>query len=143
MFLHGCFQAQEAFLTVQTCVVDREGMQQLLHIMQQVAKLENGEFINNSANSASGLRATGADNRLNEDASLAIDAHIELGRGAGVTASNLGLRPYQVAFGFTEGSYPAETHRLADRLVRELSQHWHVEKVPQGQGVVPMDSCGR
>lgn len=140
--LHGCFQSQEAFLIVQTCVVNKEGATQLLGIMRQVAALENAQFINNGSNPANGLRDTGADKRLNEDASLAIDAHIEEGTGTGVSAGNLRLRPYQVAFGFTEGSQPARAHRLADRLVQELSRHWPVQKVPQGQGVLPMPSCG-
>jgi hypothetical protein len=32
--------------------------------------------------------------------------------------------------------------RMSDRLVKALSQRWHVEKVPQGQGALPMKTCG-
>jgi hypothetical protein len=84
----------------------------------------------------------GADKLLKRDAALSIDVHIEGKGGMGVTAGNLGLRPYQVALGFTAGSDEAKAHRLSDQLVQALSQRWHVETIPQGKGAFPMKSCG-
>ncbi len=110
--------------------------------MRTVAQFENLKFIDNSAQQGSDLKAMGADKLLKRDASLAIDLHIEGKGGMGVTAGNLGLPPYQVALGFTEGSDAAKAHRLSARLVRALSRRWHVETVPQGMGAVPMKSCG-
>ena len=110
--------------------------------MRTVAQSENLQFIDNSAQQGSDLKAMGADKLLKHDASFAIDLHIEGKGGMGVTAGNLGLPPYQVALGFTEGSDAAKAHKLSDQLTRELSQRWHVESVPQGMGALPMKSCG-
>jgi hypothetical protein len=142
VFLQGCMRAQESFLSIQMCVVDQPGVAQLKSMMRAIAKSENLEFIDNSAQQGSDLKTMGADKLLKRDAALAIDVHIEGEGGMGVSAGNLGLPPYQVALGFTEGSDSVKAHRLSDRLVKGLSQRWHVEKVPQGKGALPMKACG-
>lgn len=139
---HGCSPAQEAFGVIETCVVDQRGVEELKSVMRAVAQAENLKFIDNSAQQVSDIKTIGADKLLKRNLSLAIDLHIEGKGGMGVTAGNLGLAPYQVALGFTEGSDPAKAHRLSDRLVKALSRRWHVQTVPKGEGVGPMKSCG-
>jgi hypothetical protein len=140
--LQGCTKMQESFMTAQACLVDQMGVLQFKSIMRSIAKLEDLNYIDNSAQHGSDLKQIGADKLLKRDAALAIDVHIEGEGGIGVTAGNLGLPPYQIALGFTEGSDAARAHRLSDRLVQALSQQWHVEILPQGRGVLPMKMCG-
>jgi hypothetical protein len=110
--------------------------------MRSVAQSENLQFIDNSTQQAQELKDVGADKAFNRDVSGAIDLHIEGENGLGVTAGNLGLPPYQVGLGFTEGRDPTEAHRLANRLIGSLSQHWNVQRVPSNQGILPMKGCG-
>jgi hypothetical protein len=140
--LQGCSPTQESFLTIQTCVVNQQGVALLKSTMHAVAKAENLEFIDNSLQQGSELKMMGAEERLKRDAALAIDVHIDGAGGIGVTASNLGLPSYQVAVGFTNGSDAAKAHLLARRLVQALSKQWQVETIPQGSGVSPMKTCG-
>ena len=140
--LQGCSPAQESFLSVQMCVTDSQGVAELKDVMRAVAQAEGLQFLDNSAQQAKTLKNLDADKALGRDVSLAIDVHIEGKNGLGVTAGNLGLPPYQVALGFTEGDDPAKAHRLSDRLVKVLSQRWHVETIPSDKGAMPMKSCG-
>ena len=137
-----CSRAQEEFLAVQMCLVDEAGVTQLKNIMRDVAKSENLQFIDNSAETGRALRNIGAEEAARHGAAFAIDVHIEGEHGLGVTAGNLGLPAYQVALGFTAGRNAAKAHKLADRLVQALSQRWRVQTVPKGQGTLPMSSCG-
>jgi len=84
----------------------------------------------------------GADKALKRDVASAIDFHIEGANGLGVTAGNLGLPPYQVGMGFTEGTDPPRAHRLAHELIRALSPRWDVQKLAPGTRVLPMKTCG-
>jgi len=138
----GCSGAQSAFEQVQVCVGDERGVTELRSVMRAVAQSENLRFIDNSAQQAQDLKDVGADKALKRDVSRAIDLHIEGESGLGVTAGNLGLPDYQVGLGFTEGRDPAKAHRLANRLISSLSQHWNVQRVPSSQGILPMKGCG-
>jgi hypothetical protein len=142
IYLQGCSRTQESYLTVQTCLVDQQGVSQFLEMMRAVAKSENLKFVDGSAETGAALKTIGADKHLKRDPALTINVGIEGQGGMGVTAGNLGLPPYQVALGFTEGADAAKAHRLSDRLVQALSQRWHVETVPQGKGALPMKACG-
>ena len=138
----GCSGAQNAFEQVQMCIGDERGVAELESLMRSAAQSENLQFIDNSAQQAQDLKDVGADKALKRDVSRAIDLHIEGESGLGVTAGNLGLPPYQVGLGFTEGRDPAKAHRLANRLISSLSQHWTVQRVPSSQGILPMKGCG-
>lgn len=137
-----CSRAQEEFLAVQMCLVDESGVTQLKNIMRNVAQLESLQFIDNSAETGRALKNIGAEGAAAHSAAFAIDVHIEGEHGLGVTAGNLGLPAYQVALGFTAGRDAAKAQRLADHLVHALSQRWHVQTVPRGQGSFAMGSCG-
>ena len=142
LIFQGCSKTQEPFLMVQMCLVDQAGVLQFKSVMHSIAKLEDLKYIDNSAQQGANLKIMGADKLLKQDAALAIDVHLEGDRALGVSAGNLGLPPYQVALGFTEGSDAAKAHRLSDQLVKALSQLWQIETVPQGKGAFPMSSCG-
>ena len=140
--LQGCARSQEAFLSIQTCVVDQNGLDELARVMRDIAHSERLQFIDNSAAMRESLKATAADRHAGIVIDHAVDLHIEGKGGMGVTASNLSLPSYQVALGFTEGSEPNKAHRLAEQLTQELKQRWNVQKVARGKGVFPMKSCG-
>jgi hypothetical protein len=138
----GCAGAQSAFEQVQMCVGNERGVAELKRVMRSVAQSENLQLIDNSAQQAQNLKEVGADRPLKRDVSRAIDLHIEGESGLGVTAGNLGLPPYQVGLGFTEGRDPAKAHRLANHLISRLSQRWDVQRVPSSEGIFPMKGCG-
>jgi hypothetical protein len=140
--LNGCGQAQESFRSVQICVGNQQGVADLKNVMTTVAQSEGLQFIDNSAEQALELKDIGADKALKRDAASAIDFHIEGANGLGVTAGNLGLPPYQVGLGFTEGDDPSKAHRLADQLLRAMSRRWDVQSIGPGKGILPMKSCG-
>ena len=131
--LIGCSRAQESFETIQMCVGNHRGVAELKNVMMTVAQSEGLQFIDNSAQQGTALKDIGADKALKRDAASVIDFYIEGANGMGVTAGNLGLPPYQVGLGFTEGDDPAKAHRLADQLVRALSQRWDVQRIPPRQ----------
>ncbi len=110
--------------------------------MRTVALSEGLQFVDNSAQQAVELKNMGADKALGRDAAFAIDFHIEGANGLGATAGNLGLPPYQVGLGFTQGDDPAKAHRLADKLIRALAERWDVQRVGLTKGVSLMESCG-
>jgi len=139
--LNACSSPQKAFLTVQLCLVDQQGVDQFLNTMRTVAQTENLKFIDGSAKTGADLKTMGADKLLKSDPAHAINVAIEGEKGMGVTAGNLGLPPYQVALGFTAGSDMAKARRLSDRLVHALAQQWHVATVPQGKGAFPLEGC--
>lgn len=141
LLLQGCARKQESFLTIQMCLVDRQGVTLFLDTMRAIAKAENLTFIDGSAKTGTALKTMGADKHLKQDPARTIHVGIEGGAGMGVTAGNLGLPVYQVALGFTEGSDAVKAHRLADRVMQALSQHWHIETVPAEKGALPMESC--
>ena len=142
LFISGCEKRRQSFLTIQTCVVDKDGVDQLKNTMREIARSENLEFVDGSAETGADLKTIGADKALKRDAALTINVGIKDDSGIIVMGGNLGLPPYQVALGFGASSDAAKARRLSGRLVQALSQRWRVETVPQGRGVFPMKSCG-
>ena len=142
ILLNGCAGAQESFQTVQVCVDNQRGLDDLKSVMVTVAHSEGLQFIDNSAQQAADLKVIGADKALKRDAAHAVDFHIEGSSGLGATAGNLGLSPYQIGVGVTEGNDPAKAHKLAESLVRALSRRWVVLKISLAEGIQPMKSCG-
>lgn len=59
----------------------------------------------------------------------------------GLTASNFLLHKYQIVVGFSKGNDPLQARVFANKVVRELKQHWTVEIVPPGQGAFPLKKC--
>jgi hypothetical protein len=124
------------------CLVDQRGVEQFLEIMRGIAKSENLKFIDDSLDAAESLRVMGADKRLNFDSAFTIHVGIKDKGDVLAMGGNIGLPPYQVTLGFGEGNDEAKAHRLSDKLIKAFSQQWHVEKVPEGKGSLPMKTCG-
>ena len=140
--ISGCEKEKdETFLTIQMCLFDKSGVKKFKDIMRAAAKSENLQFIDGSKKTGAELKTIGADALANHDPALAINVGIKGDGGIIVMGGNLGLPPYQVALGFGQGSDPKQAHRLSDRLVHALSQHWSVETVPREKGVFPMTNC--
>ena len=137
-----CSRAQEEFLAVQVCLVDEGGATQFTEIMREVARSEGLRFVDGSAETRDYLKDVRDKGQVKLDHVPTINMGIEGEHGLGVTAGNLGLPSNQVALGFTAGRNAAKAHKLADHLVHALSQRWHVQTVPKGQGSFPMTSCG-
>ncbi|MHA6316624.1 hypothetical protein ACXYN8_03055 [Altererythrobacter sp. CAU 1778] len=140
--LNGCSRAQQAFEAVQMCVDDQDGVADLKNIMSAVAQSEGLQFIDNSAQQGAELKSVGADKALGRDAAYAIDLYIEGENGLGATAGNLGLPPYQVGVGFTEGDDPIKARKLANNLIRALSKRWDLQRVAKNKGILSSHSCG-
>ena len=136
-----CSQAQEAFLTVQVCLVDEGGTVHFIQTMREFARSEGLRFVDNSAETRDYLQDVRDKGQVKLDHVPTINMGIEGEHGLGVTAGNLGLPANQVALGFTAGANAAKAHKLADHLVQALSQRWRVQTVPKGQGVFPMSTC--
>ena len=137
-----CSRAQEEFLAVQVCLVDEGASTQFAEIMREVARSEGLRFVDGSAETRDYLKDVRDKGQVKLDHVPTINMGIEGEHGLGVTAGNLGLPSNQVALGFTAGRNAAKAHKLADQLVQALSQRWHVQTVPKGQGSFPMTSCG-
>jgi len=137
-----CSPPQKAYLTVQVCLVDESGADQFVEVMREAASVEGLRFVDRSSSTERELSSIRNDGLVRLDNVPTINVGIEGENGLGVTAGNLGLPSNQVALGFTAGSNVANARRLSDRLVRMLSQRWHVETIPQGRGAFPMRSCG-
>jgi hypothetical protein len=140
--LQGCEKAQDTYLQIQMCLIDRQGVAQFKSIMDSIAAEDGLKFVDGSLETGRQLKATGADKSLKRDSALAINVGIE-GKGHNfVLGGNLGLPPYQIALGFGPGFDPDKAHRLSDRLIERFSKRWHVETVPLDKGVQPMQTCG-
>ena len=136
-----CSKPQEAYLTVQLCLQNQNGVEHFLKIMHDTASTEGLKFVDRSAVTEQELNDIRSDKLVKLNRVPTINVGIEGEKGLGVTAGNLGLPSNQVALGFTAGSNAAKAHKLSDRLVGALSQLWRVETVPKGQGVFPMKDC--
>jgi hypothetical protein len=140
--LCGCSPGQQAFLQAQVCVQNDEGLSAFLREMRMIAQSGNAKFVDNSSRTARELKATGYVDPQKSPSDPVINIGIEREGHVVWMAGNLGLPPYQIAFGFVEGADPPETRRLADTVVSRLSEYWRVEVIPNDKGAKPMASCG-
>ncbi|WP_157082323.1 hypothetical protein [Sphingomonas pruni] len=136
-----CSRAQEEFLAVQVCIPDEGGATQFADIMREVARSEGLRFVDGSAETRDYLQDVRDKGQVKLEHIPTINMGIEGKEGLGVTAGNLGLLSNQVALGFTAGRNVAKARKLADHLVKALSQKWRVQTVPKGQGSFPMRNC--
>ena len=140
--LSGCVR-QSAFLQVVVCVVDQQGVEEFKDFFREAMEYENLKYADGSQDLAEYYRKMKLDKRQKFDASLTVDLGAHQPGGPYVSAGNLleWQRPYQMYVGFLEGWRPAKAHRLADRVVAEVSKRWRVEVTPEGQGSLPMKGC--
>lgn len=138
-----CSPAQTEFLVVQVCLADQTEIVELAEAMREVARAEGLRFTDGSAETANYLKSVRDKGLVQLDHIPTINMGIEGDYGLGVTAGNLGLPSNQVALGFTAGRNSAKAHKLANHLVRLLSKRWRVQRVPEGQGSLPITSCDK
>jgi hypothetical protein len=141
LLLSACEGGKGPFRMVQICLGDAQGVSRFVEEMKSIAKSENMEYVDGSANTRRGLDNIGYAGSERKNGSPLIHVGVERRDTMGVTAGNLGLPGYQVALGFSEGSNPAEARAFADRTVKRLSQRWKVEVVPDSMGAKPLPGC--
>lgn len=126
---------QTAFLEVQVCLEDREGISEFKSIMRQTAAETGLAYIDGSERSEESSKIRGVYEFP------IIHVAINGKSGLGVTAANMGLSEFEAALGFTEGKSPEVARDLANRLTRKLEERWELRTVPAEQGAVPLEHC--
>ena len=138
----GCIAKQDIFLQIVVCVVDDQGVEDFKILMRKIAEEENLKVVDASRETARNLQ------RLNiKDIQPGFDPdrHLFFGIQGWIDTFSMGGNfsryPYQISLGFGAGHNPTKAHRLADRVVAEVSKRWRVEVTPEGQGSFPMKGC--
>jgi hypothetical protein len=126
---------------VQMCLSNAKGTDEFIAQLKSIAAAEKLKFVDNSSNAERELKEVGYAGHERTGGSRVIDVRVIRNDGMGIGASNVGLPGYQVAMGFSEGSDTSEAHRFADAIIKQLEQHWRVEKVPPGTGALPKPDC--
>ena len=132
---------KQPFMMVQVCVNNSNGVSLFKSIMNDMARSEEMDFVDQSEAVQLGLNEM----RDNTGRYLREGTVYILVRGRlefGLIATNFGLRKYQIAIGFSEGNAPSEARLFAQRAVFSLGKHWPVEILPNGKGAFPMETCG-
>lgn len=141
LVLHGCAPGKHSFLIVQTCLSDEHGFEALVREMKSIGAVENMNVVDHSEDVARLLEDVSYPGKKRTHGSRVIDVSIQRPDGVGVTASNLGLPGFEMAFGFSEGSDAEFAHAFADRVMTQLSTHWNFVVVPSGAGAKPKGGC--
>ena len=138
----GCSQhQQEAFKTVKVCVADSQGINRLAQIMRESAKAEGMTYIDNTAATRRGLSVTAQSDRDRKEAEWVVNFEIQGSNGMGVTATNLGHSPFEMALGFSVGSNRFEAESFAERLIGTLKARWRVVSVQKGEDSQKLTKC--
>ncbi|HWG11075.1 MAG TPA: hypothetical protein VN693_06215 [Rhodanobacteraceae bacterium] len=133
--LSGC-AGKSAFLSVQICLGNEQNVALFKDTMRSISQAHNIGFVDNSAAS----QEESIDLKIKQEYPMVMTGAVRKD-GVGWLASNSGLSRYEVLLGFFDGSNPAEAHRFADLVVRELKKKWPVYVVPTGRGALPMKDC--
>lgn len=136
-----CTPAKQAFLTVQLCVQNKAGVDQLIDDLKNVAIADDMDFEDSSAATEKNLAAVGYRGRERADGSPVITVGLLGKDGLFVGGGNLGLPGYQVQLGFTAGADDAKAHRFATQVVGQLKRRWNVHVLPRGVPARPMMDC--
>jgi hypothetical protein len=139
--LSACAPGKYSFRVAQVCVIGEQGVLQLVHEMKEIANEEKMEFVDASKDTARGLDIIDFADGGRADGSAAIHVVVQRADGMGVTVTNISLPGYQMALGFSEGSNRSDAVRFADKVQNRLAQHWRVEVLPPGSGVMPDPKC--
>jgi hypothetical protein len=123
------------------CLSHKNESLELVQELKDVANEEQMEFIDGSEQTARGLKIIGHDDHGRKDGSPTIHLVVQRDDGLLVTVGNMGLPGNQVAIGFSEGPSRAEATRFADRVIGRLRQHWTVDVLAPGSGVIPSLKC--
>ena len=133
----GCFKAgKPAFLQVQMCLENKQGVILFKDLMQDIAQEEGMDYLDRSDKTQ---REWDTLNIAPDYSILHIGATGD--EGFGFHAANMGLSEYEVMIAFSDGFDSAGARQFADRTVARLRQQWVVHTVPSERGALPMVGC--
>jgi hypothetical protein len=124
---------------VQFCLAGNSDVIELKREVNAIARSERLKFIDGSEEAQRGLEATGAPADTRQEPVIHMGA--EASDGLGLTVSSMGLPRFQVVVGFAEGADSLKSRAFADRVVKRLSQRWHITTVPADTGAGPLKNC--
>jgi hypothetical protein len=139
----GCGEGQRPFVIGSMCLRDARGLEEFKRVVESIAVEEGGDFVDGSARTDEELRDIGKPRDVSW--APAVNMGVELSRGVGMTAGNLGLPGYQVGVGFTAGSNPQKAHEFAARALAKIQSKWEVTFVPNPaeSGILPSTTCSQ
>jgi hypothetical protein len=139
---NGCTNTQEESIAVDICLGNQRGVERFLNIMRRIATDEHMTFIDRSTRTRRDLDIIGQGELGSSRGGPTINVGVEGKGGLGLTAGNIGLSPYQVAVGFTNGPNSAAGLRFSDVVIRTLEKEWNVRRIPNNEGSKPLTNCG-
>lgn len=140
--LIGCAPGEGPYQQVQMCLKDDQGLTKFTDTLKRIARSEGMAFVDRGEGAKRELDAVDPDGSVHALSGPLVNVGIYRKDGLGLTASNAGLRTYQVVVGFGAGSSsPAEARRFSSTTIAEFSKYWRVDYVPDGFGAKKMDDC--
>jgi hypothetical protein len=138
--LSGCAGREGSFLTVQLCLKDDRGVSDFFSSMRQIAAENEMKFLDKSEETRADFDAIEKAGGPRRPRGPVIQLTVQNARGVGVTATNLGLPPYQVALGFFADRDAPGGRQFASSTIRQLSTRW-LYRVPNERGALPLPGC--
>jgi len=136
--LSSCGEERRLVPLVQLCLQNESGLQAFSTELRQFSETEGMTFVDDGAAAARDLSIIDPEQHAHDEAGpnirLSLRGHREL-----ITASNLGLRGYQVAMGLSYA--PGSGNERSTRLMRRLARRWQIIRVPDGMGAKPLENC--
>src|SRR6185312_14703925 len=138
--LSACTPGQRAFLQVQFCVANAQGVDLFKKTLQGIAHEEHMRYIDGSEATTRDLkilRPAGKNMHTNGGlVYVGVDAD-----GFGLEGGNLGLNLYDISVGF--GPDTPAARAFSKRVVARLKQHWVLKVVPKDSGAFPNPECSQ
>jgi hypothetical protein len=139
--LASCGAGERSFRQIQFCLNGQNDIQALKATVQAIARSEEMDFTDRSADAESELESIRKDMPHVRVAhpTIVLDAHRRDGLGFG--GMNFGDAPLQFAFGFSKGRNETEARQFAEKVVQLLSTKWIIHEVPEDRGAFPLKKC--
>jgi len=135
----GCSEGKRPFRMVQFCLAGNSDAMELKREVSSIARSEGMKLNDGSDAAERGLEATHAPADTRQQP--VIHVGVEGSDGLGLMVASIGLPSFQVVLGFSEGADRLKARAFADRVVKRLSQRWHLKTVPAGTGALPLKDC--
>jgi hypothetical protein len=139
--LNACGKSQGPFLMGQLCIHDEQGVANFKRLMQSIASDHNMRYIDSSQSTQESLKAMGATGEKMHASGGLIYIGLEAKDGWGLSAGNMGLNNFDVAFGISQSDRPEVASRFADSVLKQLEQQWQVKILPPKTGAFPDPNC--
>lgn len=140
LILAGACSSQGPMFQAQVCLGDAENVAAFSELLESLANDNGLRFIDSSDRAYGSLKSLGQIPGV--DFPIPV-THLGISgfNGGWLTASNIGLTPYEVGIGITPGRDKLKAERLASHLLNELEARWTVELVPLDRGMSPNLDC--